>query len=94
MREAIEERMELLHREIRAVRSHLRHLEEIAHDLDERLGQVKKREFVIESLLEWMGKDYKYRDMSDAERRQFDLIAVHLLSLMKEQGMQLKEQFE
>ncbi len=94
MREGLETRMNILSTEIRQVRGqmnglaqYLSHLEVIAEDLENRLEQVKKRENVIEDLLEWMGKDYKYRDMSEAERRQFELIGAHIQMLMRNRDL-------
>lgn len=91
MQHVIEERMDLLRREIQGVRHYLNHLETIARDLGEKLEQVLQRDQVIEELLEWMGKDYKYRDMSEAERRQFDLIAAHLTMLVNEKQVKLRD---
>lgn len=97
MRHSLEMRMDELFREIRAVRGqlsgltqYLSHLEHIASDVANRIEQVEARELVIEDLLDWMGKDYKYRDMTGDERRQFELIGAHIQMLMKERGIQSK----
>lgn len=91
MRDELESRMKTLSQEIRGIRAYLGYLEEIAHNLEERIEQIQARELVLEELLSWMGTDYKYRDMSESEKRQFDLIGAHLHMLIREHQIKLKK---